>query len=213
MNYRALFLTLIIFLTACQTTPPQGLNPNSNEHREQIEQNQAWNEHLKQLNKLDKFIWRGRFSSRDEQEQYSGQIIWEHQDIINEIIILAPFGQTVAQITSNENETVLISSEKDRITSDNLETLFAEAWPQAPDLNALYHWLKGEPNPELPYQAIRLNQNNNLLYLEQDGWTLRYGQYRNYHQQLTPLPGRIEASRDNFRLILVTRDWQWLNSD
>ena len=72
-------------------------------------------------------------------------------------------------------------------------------------ISQLQHWIKGIPAPG----AIESRQDDaagQLVQLKQLGWTIDYSGYNPVNGWM--LPGKLIASRDQVRVVMVIKNWQ-----
>jgi outer membrane lipoprotein LolB len=100
-----------------------------------------------------------------------------------------------------------------RLERSGEETLFA-ASPEAlvyrhlgwqVPISELRYWVRGLPAPTPRPRHVQFSSEGMLSYLEQSGWSLQYRDYRAAGPWR--LPGKIVATRDDFRLTLVVSEW------
>lgn len=76
-----------------------------------------------------------------------------------------------------------------------------------PPLDHLRFWLLGVPDPAMPSQVLR-NDQDRAQQLTQDGWSLTYDRYLPAGPDL--LPTRVVLSRADVRVRIVVDHWDWL---
>ena len=65
--------------------------------------------------------------------------------------------------------------------------------------------MRGLPAPDSK-SRLTLNADSRLYHLEQDGWQVDYGDYR--EQDGYWLPERLKLTSDELDITLVIKDWQ-----
>lgn len=151
--------------------------------------------------------WRmdGKLGFRSPEKNGSAWINWvQHQDAYD-LRLSGPFGASATRIQGDSNFAVLSQSGREDIyaaSGEELsEWLFGWQFPVA----QLVSWVKGLPAAQPQPQKITTAANGLLDSLQQQGWTLRYSNYR--QEAGWALPGRIEGEKDAYAFTLVINKW------
>ncbi|MCB1670329.1 MAG: lipoprotein insertase outer membrane protein LolB [Gammaproteobacteria bacterium] len=187
-----LLLITGVLLAACQTAPP-------------LEESTAWQVRQADLLALTHWQLQGRVNARYQNESHTPRIRWE-QDADHYTIRL--WGTLNAGATRIEGRPGLVTLEQGNEvrTASSPEALIFEQLGYELPVSQLEYWIRGLPTPDQQHQ-LELGEFNELIHLQQSGWTVRYEDYRLFGDY--SLPRRIEMSRteNNIRLIFVGLDW------
>lgn len=175
----------VLLLAGCASAPPAGssLRPAGAENAP--------------------FVLNGRIAVRHDGERTSANVRWTHRQADDDILLLAPFGQTVAHIYRNAQGVTLDTSDK-HYTAQDAGELTEKALGWHLPLSGLRYWVLGLPEPGVQFDAEH-EPNGQVGVLHQDGWEIRYAHYA----QDTPdsLPQRISLQREDMQLQLLIDEW------
>jgi len=184
---RRLFLLAALLLTGCASVPPA---PQLMSRPAGAEQHP--------------FVLSGRIAVKHDGNRSSANVRWTHRPEDDDILLLAPFGQTVARIHSDAREVVLDTSDK-HYTAQNTEELTQRVLGWHLPLAGLRYWVLALPAPDSEAR-IEHDANGQTTTLQQDDWEIRYTRYA------TPspdsLPTRISLQREGMELQLVVDEWE-----
>ena len=182
---RWLFLLLPLSLVGCISAPPTQpvVRPLSAEQKP--------------------FVLNGRIAVKHDGERSSVNLRWTHHAEDDDILLLAPFGQTVARIHSNAHEVVLDTADR-HYTAQSAEELTENVLGWHLPLAGLRYWVLALPAPESK-ASIKHDANGQISILQQDGWEIHYIRYA----APTPdsLPLRIIVQREGMELQLLIDEW------
>lgn len=188
---RALLFVLPLLLAACASAPP--VPPPA--RPAQVESSA--------------FTLTGRIAVRYDGERSSAGVHWKHETASDEILLLAPLGQTVARVTrnvssSNEQQFELDTEGKHYVAED-AESLTEQALGWRLPMSGLRYWVLGLPVPGEAFDSERAG-NGQVSRLQQDGWTIRYTRYAD--ETPNSLPLRIALQREDLQIQLLIDEWQ-----
>lgn len=184
---RRLFSALLLLvLGACATTPgePVLLRPVQAE--------------------LAPFAFNGRVAARHNGERSSAGVRWTHRGAEDEILLLAPLGQTVARIFSDA-QGVLLETSGQKYFEQDAETLTERVLGWHLPLSGLRYWVLALPAAGTE-AVIERTENGQIRVLRQDGWEINYIRYA----AATPdsLPLRLTLQRDGMFIQLMIDEWE-----
>jgi outer membrane lipoprotein LolB len=152
------------------------------------------------------FVLKGRIAVTYRGEKFSTELRWTHQMQSDEILLLAPLGQTVARITSDTQQATLEQGER-HYHAEDAETLMTQLLGWYLPLDYLHHWVLGMPASGSTAQQER-NAQGQISQLMQDGWEVSYTDYAGVSAD--SLPRRLQFSRADLRVKLVIDGWEWV---
>lgn len=151
------------------------------------------------------FVLNGRIAVSFQGAHHSGGLRWSHQETSDEILLLAPLGQTVARITRDARQAVLEQGARHDQAGD-LESLMTRVLGWRLPLSGLHDWVLGTSTGGSPV-LIERDAQGRIDVLHQDGWEVRYMAYAN--NQPDSLPSRMQLTHDNLQIKLMIDEWEW----
>jgi outer membrane lipoprotein LolB len=191
-----LALVGVLLVSACATRPPvvTGTVPES-----------VWLEHRATLETLTDWQVRGRVAIRSEDDGWNADFDWQQRGESYRIRLRGAFGQGGIELHGDKLGVWLRRQDKAPVYARNVEHLLKEetGW-QLPVLG-LSDWLRGLPAEAQP-AALDWDQQGRLQSLQQDGWNIAYGRYRDVGER--QLPDKLQLLRDQLQVKVVVDEWQ-----
>ncbi|HUW25243.1 MAG TPA: lipoprotein insertase outer membrane protein LolB [Gallionella sp.] len=150
------------------------------------------------------FTLNGRIAIRHNGVQHSAGLRWVHQPQFDELLLLAPLGQTAARIYRDVSGALLEDGAK-RYQADDVESLMQQVLGWHLPLSGLHHWVLALPIAGSEAHIER-DAEGRITLLHQDGWEVRYLRYAG--DGADSLPTRLELSRDALRVQLLIDEWE-----
>jgi len=150
------------------------------------------------------FAFNGRVAIKKGELHESAGLRWVHRGTEDEILLLAPLGQTVARIHRDADAVTLDTSDK-HYTNQDMETLMQQVLGWHLPLSGLRYWVTALPAPDGP-SSVERDANGQLSVLHQQGWDISYTRYA----ALTPdaLPLRMKLQREGTQVLLLIDEWE-----
>lgn len=180
-----LFLLLTLLLAGCATAPPQPVARPAGAEQQP-------------------FTLNGRIAIKHDGERSSANVRWMHRGGDDDILLLAPFGQTVAHIHSDAQGVILDTPDK-HYSAQDTEQLTVRALGWHLPLAGLRHWVLALPAPESPADIER-DADGQVSAMHQDGWDIHYSRYASSATDSLPL--RMSLRREGMELLLVVDEWE-----
>jgi len=136
----------------------------------------------------------------------SANVRWMHAADADEIFLLTPTGQALAQLREDATGATLTSADKKQISGARAESLSKQALGWELPLARLQHWVRGTP---MPNYAVEINERDaagKIKRLTQDGWIVSYEYYAPTEND--GLPRRMEISGEKQSIRLVIDTWR-----
>ncbi|HET7776164.1 MAG TPA: lipoprotein insertase outer membrane protein LolB [Azospira sp.] len=182
---RLLFLGLLALLAACATPSPRYAVP--------AVERQA----------LRQFQIEGRFSLRQENNSYSGKLSWHHGPEGDDIFLMNPFGQGVAQINRRPGAARLLTADQKEYLAADADQLVADVLGYSLPVAGMAEWLLARASSG---GTARRDAQGRLLQLQEAGWDIDYDYGDTPDPQALPL--RLTARRGaELELKLRIDDW------
>jgi len=158
------------------------------------------------------FALTGRIAVRYDGKSSSGGVHWQHDVVSDEILLLAPLGQTVARISRTaqadrqpQAQIFTLETEGRHYVAQDAESLTEKALGWRLPLAGLQYWVLGLPLPGEPFTGQR-TANGEWGVLNQDGWIIRYTRYA--AQTADSLPLHMTLQREGLEIRLLIDEWQ-----
>jgi len=150
------------------------------------------------------FAFNGRVAIKKGELHESAGLRWVHRGTEDEILLLAPLGQTVARIHRDADAVTLDTSDK-HYTNQDMETLMQQVLGWHLPLSGLRYWVTALPAPD-GASSVERDANGQLSVLHQQGWDISYTRYA----ALTPdaLPLRMKLQREGTQVLLLIDEWE-----
>jgi outer membrane lipoprotein LolB len=150
------------------------------------------------------FAFNGRIAFKQGDKRDNAGVRWVHSAAEDEILLLAPLGQTVARIHRDAHEATLEASGKHYADHD-MEALMQQVLGWNLPLSGLRYWVTALPVPGDEF-SIERDANGQVSALHQQGWEIGYTRYA----AATPdaLPLRLKLQRDGMEVLLLIDEWE-----
>lgn len=150
------------------------------------------------------FTFNGRVAVKQGELHDSAGLRWVHRAAEDEILLLAPLGQTVARIHRDASEATLDASGK-HYTAQDMETLMQQVLGWQLPLSGLRYWVTAMPAPNSE-SSIELDANGQVGLLRQQGWEISYSRYAALTADALPL--RLKLQREGAEVLLLIDEWE-----
>jgi outer membrane lipoprotein LolB len=150
------------------------------------------------------FAFNGRVAVKHGEQRDSAGVRWVHRAAEDEILLLAPLGQTVARIHRDAQEVILEASGK-RYAAQNMEALMQQVLGWQLPLSGLQYWVAAVPSPEGESSIVR-EANGQVSLLRQQGWEIAYSHYAATTSDALPL--KLNLKRDDMEVVVLIDEWE-----
>ena len=172
-------LPLLLLLTAC-ATPMTIKNPSQ-----------------------PAFGFNGRVAIKHQSQRSNVGINWLHGAQKDDILLLAPLGQTVGRIHL-EAQGVTLDYAGKQYQAEDAESLTEKVLGWNLPVAGLRYLIQAESALDSVAQIER-NAAGQVILLRQDGWEIHYVKYASNHHDA--LPQRVELHRDDIELTFLIDEW------
>ena len=204
MTNRAVAALLFLMLGLCACTYRLPRKPSEPELPPEMRE-QAWLLHLRQTVQLTTFRIEGRMAIRTSQEAGTVGLLWEQHNAAFQVITRGPLGQTLGRLAGDEQGAEMTLAGRQPMRSDSTEKLLYRLTGTRLPFRCLTFWLRGVPDSGQPFEYT-LTGAGRLATLHQNGWAIRYGNYRQVGDQW--LPKRMRAEREGAVMVLSVHHWR-----
>jgi outer membrane lipoprotein LolB len=166
----------------------------------------SWAQHQARLQALDNWIAEGKLALRSTEISESASLNWQQTPTRTTVHLSGPMGFKATTIESDGSELELRQGDEiSRWDISDPEAMARQTGWNLP-LQALPHWLKGIPAPVSGFERVAFATDPSLLgILQQEGWTVTYGEYARF-ADLT-LPTRLQIQQGDTSIRVIIRDW------
>lgn len=158
-----------------------------------------------QLTAATRWQFSGKLAVRTAEQSESAQVLWLQDGNHFDIHLSGPAGLKATHIYGTQGDANF--EQGDRLASaDSVEALSEQlvGWPLP--ATELTWWLRGLPATNARSRSVSYTTEGWLSYLAQDGWAIHFSNQQRVGHLV--LPGRIEATRGEVKIILVIKEWQ-----
>lgn len=150
------------------------------------------------------FSLNGRVAIQHHGERSSAGVRWVHKVEEDEILLLAPLGQTVARLHRDATGVTLDESGR-HYSAVDAETLTQQVLGWTLPLSGLRYWAMGLAQPDSAAEIVR-EPNGQISHLRQDGWEITYVRYVSADRDSLPL--RLSLQRQALKILLLIDEWE-----
>lgn len=136
---------------------------------------------------------------------FTAGVRWTHTADADEVWMMTPTGQALAQIREDVEGATLIGLDQVTYRAGSIEAMTRRALGWELPVKRLQHWVRGTPAPDMSAEITERDDSGKIKRMTQDGWRI------SYDYQATPdyagLPRRIEMVGTTQTLRLVVDNW------
>lgn len=118
----------------------------------------------------------GRVSVKGGKESFSAGVQWHHSQENDDILLLSPLGQALAQIQRTSEGVSLMTSEREHYQAEDAESLTEQVLGWRLPLAGLQYWVQGMNSPATSSE-MDLDKDGRVMTIRQDGWEINYSRY------------------------------------
>lgn len=156
--------------------------------------------------RAESFDLLGRVLVSYDGHAFTSNVRWQHTADHDELWLLTPTGQALAQLREDSTGATLTATDQTRYNGAHVEGLTKQALGWEFPLARLQHWVRGAPAPHLPSEIAERDGNGRILRMTQDGWRVAY-EY-SAAPEYGALPRRVEVTGTAQNIRLVIDSWR-----
>lgn len=156
------------------------------------------------LGGISHWSFAGRIGVSAGEEGFNGRLRWEQIGDAYEATVSGPFGAGSVRIDGNGSRVRLTDADGEVTELVDAERELRAMYGWTIPVESLRFWTLGIPDPAAA-AATEFGPDGQLARLEQGGWVVEIGQYREAAGQ--SMPRRISATSADTRVRLVIDDW------
>lgn len=161
------------------------------------------------LQSIAGFQLEGRIGVSTARDGFNADLSWRQLDDDVLLAVRGPMGIGRVEVAGNADGVEVRSADGSVVTLADPSSAFLELYGLDLPLASLRYWAVGVPRPGSPgARLVRADGTaaGRIDALEQDGWQVRYDQYRDFDGWV--LPRKLELTSPEVRVRLVIRDWR-----
>lgn len=139
-------------------------------------------------------------------ERSNAQFKWQQRDDRFRIILSGPMGIGLTKLTRDDDGVRLENNDIGVKKADSPEELMQALFGWQVPVSNLQYWMLGLSAPNPTPASTQFDESGWPTRLQQDGWLIRYSKPTAHNGWI--LPGKIVATRDDIKIIAVTKDWK-----
>jgi outer membrane lipoprotein LolB len=161
---------------------------------------------------LPSFGLLGRIAVKGSGESFSGGVQWRHAEGRDDILLLSPLGQALAQLKRTPEGVQLTTAERENYYASDMESLTEKVLGWRLPIMGLQYWVQGKNSPLTP-SAIDLDDEGRVAAIRQDGWEIVYSDYFSPGPVQTAIPPAVSRARllqlrrNGLQIKLVVDKW------
>jgi len=153
---------------------------------------------------LEAFQVNGRVAVKYDGQGFSGNFRWQHGATSDNVFLLSPLGQGVAQLMQDASGVVLTTAEQREFRAQDPADLTEQVLGWRLPLNNLRYWVRGVVVPNGAGTTVQ-GEDRRLAQLNQDGWRIDYLSYREVDG--IGLPAKLRLQSGDLEIKLLLDEW------
>ena len=146
----------------------------------------------------------GRVLVHYDGRAFSANVRWLHGADADELFLMTPTGQVLAQLREDAEGAVFTSADKREYRGARAESLTKQALGWELPLARMQHWVRGVPVPNYPAVIDERDAAGKIRHLTQDGWQITYEYYAAAENDGLPLRMEVVGEKQTIRLVIDT---------
>lgn len=165
-----------ILLTACASVPPR---PPA--EFPEI----AWQAHLDEIRKIESWQAKGKLAVNTEKRGGSASMVWRRTGSEHHVNLYGPFGGGRVVLTRDTDGALLRDSKQREFRAETAEEVLRQAAGWRVPFASMQYWILGVPAPTGEFSKT-LDPYGRLQHLRQDGWDVKFLEYRVFDTRELP---------------------------
>ena len=146
----------------------------------------------------------GRVLVRQEGRAFSANVRWVHAQDSDELWLLTPTGQGLAQLREDATGATLIGVNQTVIRGTSIESLTRQGLGWSLPVTRMQHWVRGAPAPGAAFVINERDAAGKVRLLTQDGWRVNVEHYPADTQNGLPRRMELVGAAQTIRLVIDT---------
>lgn len=146
----------------------------------------------------------GRVLVYYEGSAFSANVRWMHAADADEIWLMTPTGQALAQMREDATGATLTSADQKQYRAGRVESLTKQGLGWELPIARLQHWIRGIPVPNSAAEILERDVTGKIRQLAQDGWKITYEYYPATENEGLPRRMEVVGATQTLRLVIDT---------
>ncbi len=189
----AVVTVALLLLSACATQ--QGVD---------LPDISQWDNRQAILGRLDKWQFSGRIAVKTSADGFNGKLRWFQDEASFRATVSGPLGIGTVRIEGDGDSVEITDKDGTATVLQDVEMELYYRYGWTIPVESLRYWVLGIPDPRVP-AASEFDDLNRVSRLEQRGWIVDVGAYREAGGQ--QMPARLVASSRETSVRLVIDKW------
>ncbi len=189
----AVVTVALLLLSACATQKSVDLPDIS-----------QWENRQAILGRLDKWQFSGRIAVKTSDDGFNGKLRWFQDEASFRATVSGPLGIGTVRIEGDGDSIEITDKDGTATVLQDVEMELYYRYGWTIPVESLRYWVLGIPDPRVP-AASEFDELNRVSRLEQRGWIVDVGAYREAGGQ--QMPARLVASSRETSVRLVIDKW------
>lgn len=165
----------------------------------------AWNVRRPALQNLERFHLAGRVAVAVGKQGFDAGIRWAQAGAVTRLALTGPLGAGGVEVTADGTDLTVVTSSGKRLGAAAARAELRDELGFEPPLASIRYWVLGVPDPAAP-ASVRLDSQQRLTQLTQDGWQIDYASYMPVGAEW--LPRLLTLRRAGVRVRMIVERWQ-----
>lgn len=150
------------------------------------------------------FEFMGRVLVHSNERAFSANTRWVHAREFDEIWLLTPTGQAVAQMREDASGATVTGIDQVVYRGARVESLTQRALGWEFPLSRMQYWVRGAAAPGAPFEIKERDAAGKPRVILQEGWTISYEYYPPGTNEGVPRRMEISGATQSLRLVIDT---------
>lgn len=164
-----------------------------------------WERRQAVLGQLDEFDFRGRIAVSAGEDGFNGKLRWSQDENAFRATVSGPLGVGTVQIEGDDERVEMTDKDGVKTVLEDVEPELYYRYGWTIPVESLRYWALGIPDPRLP-ATTEFGDSGELVRLEQRGWRVEVGRYRDVGGG-QPMPQRLDAANADTTVRLIIDRW------
>lgn len=188
-------LALVLELAGCQTVP---IAPAPS---------LAWSVRKPALQSLSRFDLNGRVAVAVGNQGFNAGLRWTQSAAVTHLALTGPLGAGGVEVTEDgAGDLSVVTSNGKRLGNAAARSELEDKLGFQPPLTSLRYWVLGVPDPGASAASVRLDSQQRVSELMQEGWQIDYTAYMPVGAEW--LPRLLTLRHGGVRVRMVVDGWQ-----
>jgi outer membrane lipoprotein LolB len=164
----------------------------------------VWENRQAVLAELDEWHFNGRIGVKTGNDGFNGKLRWTQDEDSFEATVSGPLGIGTVRIEGDDKVVRITDKDGETTVLRDVETELYYRYGWTIPIESLRYWVLGIPDPRISSDT-KFDEFDRVIRLEQRGWTVDVGAYREAGGQ--QMPKRLVAASSETTVRVVVDNW------